>query len=306
MESGKPGNWDDTVLSRYDDLMVKANGYGIKLQISIHSYNALSASPPDIYGQWYGTGDFYTSSDAMGYFKNRIAHVLAHVNPHTNKTWAESSEYIFAFEAENEAMHDQVCLNERERERERTATADDNQENPDALTAWQCTMAGAIKDGLDGNTDILVTTGGGAWLDNSLLPAYFTCDSLDILAIHAYGTGDFATDKLQSYVSKAQASNKKLIMQEWGACYWDSENNSCGKASPLDQGTRENNIKTWADQISSAGIPWFYWQILPNEDPHEDWDYEVGIDGTAWSAMESAANGTAGYEAAFDFSAYLL
>jgi mannan endo-1,4-beta-mannosidase len=90
--------------------MVKANGYGIKLQISIHSYNALTANPPDIYGQWYGKGDFYTSSDAMGYFKNRIAHVLEHVNPNTNKTWAESSEYIFAFEAENEAMHDQVCF----------------------------------------------------------------------------------------------------------------------------------------------------------------------------------------------------
>lgn len=115
LESGNPGNWDDTVLSRYDDLMVKANGYGIKLQISIHSYNALSATPPDIYGAWYGTGDFYTSSDAMGYFKNRIAHVLAHVNPHTNKTWAESSEYIFAFEAENEAMHDQVCLKKKKK-----------------------------------------------------------------------------------------------------------------------------------------------------------------------------------------------
>jgi mannan endo-1,4-beta-mannosidase len=167
-------------------------------------------------------------------------------------------------------------------------------------------MAGAIKDSLNGNTDILVTTGGGAWLDNSLLDAYFTCDSLDILAIHAYGTGDFATDKIKPYVSKAQSNNKKLIMQEWGACYWDSENNSCGKSSPLDEGTRESNIKTWADQISAAGVPWFYWQILPNEDPHSDWDYEVGIDGTAWSALESAVNGTAGYEAAFDFSSYLL
>lgn len=94
--------------------MVKANGYGIKLQISIHSYNALSATPPDIYGDWYGTGDFYTSSDAIQYFKNRIQHVLEHVNPHTNKSWAESGEYIFAFEAENEAMHDQVSLSCKE------------------------------------------------------------------------------------------------------------------------------------------------------------------------------------------------
>lgn len=167
-------------------------------------------------------------------------------------------------------------------------------------------MASAIKDNLNGNTDILVTTGGGAYLDNSLLDAYFTCDSLDILAIHAYGTGDFATDKLQPYVTKAQSNNKKLIVQEWGACYYDSDNNRCSQSSPLDEGTRENNIKVWADQISAAGIPWFYWQILPNEDPHSDWDYEVGIDGTSWGGLQSVANATAGYEAAFDYSSYLL
>lgn len=87
--------------------MFKANSYDIKLLISIHSYNALSAAN-DFYGKWYGTGDFYTDSGAIGYFKDRIAHVLAHVNPHNGKTWAESSEYIFAFEAQNEAMHQQV------------------------------------------------------------------------------------------------------------------------------------------------------------------------------------------------------
>jgi mannan endo-1,4-beta-mannosidase len=96
------------VLNRLDDFMVKANSYGIKLLISIHSYNALQAAN-DFYGQWYGTGDFYTDSNAIEYFKERIAHVLAHVNPANGKTWSQSSEFIFAFEAQNEAMHDQVC-----------------------------------------------------------------------------------------------------------------------------------------------------------------------------------------------------
>ncbi|KAH8688763.1 glycoside hydrolase superfamily [Talaromyces proteolyticus] len=287
LESGQPGNWNDTVLSRLDDFMDKAHGYGIKLLVSMHSYNALSATPPDIYGAWYGTGDFYTSSDAMGYFKNRIAHIMNHVNPHNNKRWADSPEYIFAFEAENEAMHDQ--------------------QNPSALTAWQCTMATAIRSNFqNGTSNILITTGGGAYLANSLLDAYFSCADLDVLAIHAYGTGDFATSALTPYVQKAQSSNKKLIMEEWGACYYSSENQRCDQSSALDSGTRDENIKTWADQISKAGIPWFYWQILPNEDPHSDWDYEVGINGVNWDALEAVANATAGYEAAFDFSAYLL
>lgn len=108
LQGSGPNDWDDTVLNRLDTFMVKAHSYGIKLLISIHSYNALEAAN-DFYGQWYGTGDFYTDSNAIGYFKQRIAHVLAHVNPANGKTWSKSSEYIFAFEAQNEAMHDQVC-----------------------------------------------------------------------------------------------------------------------------------------------------------------------------------------------------
>lgn len=87
--------------------MVKAHSYGIKLSIAIHSYNALELNK-DYYGKYYGTGDFYTNADAIQNFKVRIAHVMAHVNPANKKTWAQSSEYIFAFEAQNEAMHPQV------------------------------------------------------------------------------------------------------------------------------------------------------------------------------------------------------
>lgn len=107
LEGDSPGSWDETVLNNLDDVMFNANKHGIKLLISIYSYNALSAQS-DFYGKWYGTGNFYTDKEAIQNFEKRIAYVLSHVNPHNNKTWAESSEYIFAFEAQNEAMHDQV------------------------------------------------------------------------------------------------------------------------------------------------------------------------------------------------------
>ena len=109
LETDSPGDWDDTVLNRLDDVMYSAHQYGIKLLVSIHSYNALEANA-DFYGNWYGIGDFYTDPYAISYFEDRIAHVLDHVNPHNNKRWADSSEYIFAFEAQNEAMHDQVSV----------------------------------------------------------------------------------------------------------------------------------------------------------------------------------------------------
>ncbi|KAL4954362.1 hypothetical protein BDW69DRAFT_183581 [Aspergillus filifer] len=159
----------------------------------------------------------------MRYFKDRIAHVLAHVNPTNGKKWAESSEYIFASEAQNEAMR--------------------QQENTSALTSWQYTMAQAIKDNLSTSTNILVTTGGGAYLANSLLDAYFDCSALDILAIHAYGTDDFSP-----------TSSKNT----------DAGNNDCNGGNALDSGTRDSNIKEWAASIIAAGIPWLYSQILPN------------------------------------------
>lgn len=62
-------------------------------------------------------------------------------------------------------------------------------------------MAQSIKDNLKGNKNILVTTGGGAYLQNSLLDPYFNCAALDVLAIHAYGTDDFETSKLKPYIA---------------------------------------------------------------------------------------------------------
>ncbi|KAH6887652.1 glycoside hydrolase superfamily [Thelonectria olida] len=284
LQGSGPDDWHDTVLNRLDDFMVKAHGYGIKLLISIHSYNALENNR-DFYGKWYGTGDFYTNSNAIGYFKNRIAHVLAHVNSKTGKTWSQSSEYIFAFEAQNEAMHPQG--------------------NPTALAQWQCTMAETIKSKL-GGSKILVTTGGGSYLATSLLNSYFSCSALDVLAIHAYGTGDFSTSALAPYVTKAKNANKKLIMQEWGACYTNAANQNCNGGSPLSLGTRDSNIKKWAASITAAGIPWFYWQILPNADPHSGWDYEVGINDVNWAALKAAGLEAGKAEAAFDFTPWLL
>lgn len=276
--------WDDTVLNNLDDFMANAQGYDIKVLVSFFSYNALENNAT-FYTRYYGTGDFYTDPKAIQEYKNRIAHVMSHVNPHNGKTWAQSPEYIFAFETQNEAMHEN--------------------ENPDALVAWQCEIAGAIKDNLAGSTDILVTTGGGSYVDTSLQDGYFSCDALDVLAIHAYGLGDLTQDKLGPYVTKAQNAGKKLLMQEWGMCYWNTLNNDCPKGDTLDPATRDANIAMYAQAISKSGIPWMYWQIIPNTDDHESYDFEVGIGDVNWANLQSVALGTSNYTAAFDFSQWL-
>ena len=55
--------------------MYNVDKHGIKLLVSIYSYNALS-SDAEFYGKWYRTGDFYTNSNTMQYFKNRIVHIM--------------------------------------------------------------------------------------------------------------------------------------------------------------------------------------------------------------------------------------
>ncbi|KAH9839943.1 glycoside hydrolase [Rhodofomes roseus] len=285
--NGDTSCYDDTVLERLDDFMVAANSYGVKLLITMHSYNALGSN--DAYGKWYGIGDFYSDDEAQSIFDARLNHILNHVHTSLNKPWKELSDYIFGFEAENEAM------------------IGDGQSFVEAHQQWQCDRAGTIKGQLGDNSGILVMTGGESWLSESVQPGFLSCDALDVISIHAYGTGDLTTDALSPYVSQAQDAGKMLILEEWGACYFDTSNNDCPQGDALDSDTRNSNIVNWAAQIDAAGLPWLYWQVLPNADPHDGYDYEIGlVDDPAWGALQQAAKAASQAAAAFDFSAYLL
>jgi mannan endo-1,4-beta-mannosidase len=59
-----------------------------------------------------------------------------------------------------------------------------------------------------------------------------------------------------------------LTFASRGACYYTTSNNDCPSGSVLSASQRNSNIKTWAAQITAAGVPWLYWQVLPNADPH--------------------------------------
>ena len=121
LEPSAIGTYDDTMLNLLDDVMVTAASYGIKLLISCHSFNAPSAG--DVYGATYGTEGFYTSSTANGQFENRLWHILYHAKPSNGKAWKDCSEYIFAFEAQREAM-----------------SVDSTGSFAAANASWQCTM----------------------------------------------------------------------------------------------------------------------------------------------------------------------
>lgn len=80
--------------------MTEVRADASQLIISMHSFNALSAG--DVYGAIYGTGDFYEQATPQKQFDARLTHVLNHQHTTLGKPWSELSEYIFAFEAQNE------------------------------------------------------------------------------------------------------------------------------------------------------------------------------------------------------------
>ncbi|KAH9921423.1 glycoside hydrolase superfamily [Fomitopsis serialis] len=156
---------------------------------------------------------------------------------------------------------------------------------------WQCDRATTIKTELNGNTG----------------PEYLTCPSLDVISIHAYAVTDYYTSSIDSYVQQAVNAGKMLIMEEWGTCYYNTSNNNCSDGGALPADTRNANIQGWAANITAAGLPWLYWEVIPNADPHWDGDSEIGVvDDPSWTTLQQAAQDALNAPAAFDFSAYLL
>ncbi|EMD41441.1 glycoside hydrolase family 5 protein [Gelatoporia subvermispora B] len=282
--NGTASCYNDTVLERLDAFMVASQAHGIKLLISMHSWNALDAG--DVYEQVFGTTDFYTDPDARSAFDARLVHVLNHVHVGIGKPWKELKDHIFGFEAENEAM---IGLGQ--------SFIEDHQE-------WQCGRARTIRGQLGNNSGIAVMTGGESFLTESVQPGFLNCTALDVVSIHAYGVGDLLTSAIQPFVEQAQAAGIKLLFEEWGACFYDTENNDCPVGDALPTEVRNQNIRDFAGNITASGIPWLYWQVIPNADPHEGNDYEIGVTDPSWPTLKYAAQQTLQAPAAFDFSDY--
>lgn len=71
--------------------------------ISMHSFNTLQAQS-DAYGKKWDKASFYTNQDAQAAFDKRIQYIMSHQHKTLKKPWSELNDYIFAFEAQNEAM----------------------------------------------------------------------------------------------------------------------------------------------------------------------------------------------------------
>ncbi|KAJ6472346.1 hypothetical protein C8R47DRAFT_727528 [Mycena vitilis] len=223
-------------------------------------------------------------------FNQRITHILnGHKNALLgNKPWSELSSYVFGLEPQNEPVifdHSFYV----------------------AHLSWICNAAKQaglfciraarllifsllqIRNNV-GDKNQLIFTGGSSAAAS--VQAYFfgsSCTAIDVVAIHDYT--DAYDSYLPSAISAAKATGKKLVVEEWGSLVGSS---------------RTTNLNSNVQKINSHKVPWIYWELISNADPHQGEDYEIQVNGADWGTISVASRATdALTDAPFDFSASL-
>lgn len=261
LETVAVGQYDDTILRLIDNLASEAHARDIKLVIAMHDRYSLGCWATDAYvGKYnlpttnceHGVPDssiFYTNSDAIADFDNRLRHILNFQSPNFGVPWHQLSDAIFAFEVENEAMGhmDVVAPN------------------------WWCDRDTTIRNVL-GTWGIQISTGGGTDLPTSLQSQFFSCADLQIIALHDYNLDpSYVASHVDSGKSQALASGKRLLYEEFGALGSD----------------KQSQISTVVSKLISTGVPWMYWELTKPGAGSSN--YEVWTDEPSWSTLQSAS-----------------
>ncbi|KIJ64683.1 glycoside hydrolase family 5 protein [Hydnomerulius pinastri MD-312] len=259
LETVAVGQYDDTILGMIDTLAIEAHSRDIKLVIAMHDRYALGCWGTDAYVYKYnlpvtncanGVPDssvFYTNSNAIADYDNRLKHILNYQSPNFGVPWHQLSDAIFAFEVENEAMGhmSQVAPN------------------------WWCDRANTLRSVI-GSYGIQISTGGGTDLPTSLQSQFFSCANLQIIALHDYNLDpSYIASYVDSGKSQALSSGKRLLYEEFGA----------------EGSSKQSEIQSATNMLISTGVPWMYWEIVKPGSGSSN--YEVWTDEASWSTLQS-------------------
>ena len=59
-----------------------------------------------------------------------------------------------------------------------------------------------------------------------------------------------------------------FLVEYRGVCYHQDSSNQCKSGGGSEDPNRNSILQKFAGAITDAGIPWLYWQAIPNADPH--------------------------------------
>ncbi|GAA5905838.1 hypothetical protein JCM6882_000474 [Rhodosporidiobolus microsporus] len=258
IEQNAVGAYDDTILTKIDQLMVECKARGLKLLIALGDRYSLGFWHTDAYAlklnivkagssgvqKVANAASFYTSSTAIGWYDARLKHIMAHKNSQLGKTWAELDEVIYAVEPQNEPQGHMAM----------------------ASSTWACDRAKVLKSIIPSSSAIKVSTGGGITTTDSLGSWAVDCSAFDIVSVHDYGTSASNTANALA-AAQAKHTDKEVIMGEWGM-------SGANKAALISQ-----FVSAFADK----SIPQMYWEVVrPGKAAS---DFEVWTDEPAWKAL---------------------
>lgn len=253
-------NYDDTVLDAIDAVLVKLAAKSIKAIISPHyAANQFKSGSSDPYWNAYGSGYFYESQDAFDDYDARLSHVLSYEGKISGRVWKNWSAAIAAFDLQNEPMSTET---------EECAGA--------AGASWVCGRARHMRGVLGADNPIKIASGGlGGDVSKgcTFMPAAVNCPELDVIAIHRYAGTEAANPNEWSAAAAgyvARAGGKLVYVEEWGVRQYGGGAAEAGVEYPAQ-----------ADDMSEAGLPALYWQIVPPRtcgyDPAQDPDDSFSI-----------------------------
>lgn len=267
VEGGGIGNYDPSTLKLIDQLMIEAQQRGIKLLIGLHDVNALWHGQDEYY-RAFGLQGFYTRPDALQAFNNRITYILNLYKSDAlgGRAWSELGDYIYGFEAQNEPMIFNQTLYK-------------------SNLAWICNTAKQIRGNV-GDRNSLIHSGGGSG-SASVQDLFFSPScALDVISIHDYN--DDWDSFLSGAIDKAKQAGKKLIVEEWGSDYQSSD--------------RTSNLNDNMKKMNAQGVPWLYWQLITNPDPHQGEDFEIQVGGQDWGTLKAGALDAPNHQSPFPWS----
>ena len=254
------GEYNDCILRAIDHLMAKAKRKGILLLITLHQYNwiqgnsltisqefyewrkcptpvnvyqrSLTEGPQDVLDPYARRGwshDYLTNPDAKSAYKQRVNHILNHVNPYFGKPWKEINDVIWAWELQNEPEYLYGSV--------------------DVIRLWLSEMATYVKS-ID--PDTYVALGTMRW------ESWGNIRDADIYTMHWYGGLEGLGDTLQQFHDELGSLHGKLLLMEEFNPLFDSSPSGAQRRRHTPE--RKSRFEAIMEECRRQKVPWMFWE----------------------------------------------
>lgn len=299
-ENGEPldvGSYNDCLLEQIDNLMVKAKKKGILLLITLHQYNWIAGNsliiwrdfyewrkcktPEEVYQRVLRTGesenvydpyyqrgwggDYLTNPDAKDAYKQRVAHILNHINPHFGKSWKEINDVIWAWGLQSEPEY-------------LPGSTED-------LRPWLNEMATYVKS-IDPDTYVALGT---KYYDERL----GNIEDADIYTIHAYERNPSRLgEDIREFQNKiGEPYGKLFLVQEFNPLFISSGSGAQRRSHTPEH---KSQFEAIMEECRRNKVPWMFWEYgywfdgddiwHANEVRVQNGKLEAWPDGILWGA----------------------